>query len=115
MSKTLKLTVTKTWFDMFKAGVKKEEYRENKDYWFARLCNADALVNGDIIFKKFDFVELKNGYSKTSPSLLFEFKGTRIDNDYNMDWGGHLMCDEEGYKNKCFIISVGNEVGRLNC
>ena len=115
MSKTLKLTVNKTWFDMYKSGYKKEEYREKKEYWFTRLCNKDALVNGDILFKQFDFVEFTNGYSKTSPSLLFEFKGSRIGQDYNDDWGGFLMSDEEGYKKDCFIISVGREVGRLNC
>jgi hypothetical protein len=113
--KTLKLTVNKTWFQMIKTGFKKEEYREKKDYWFTRLCNKDALVNGDIVFKHFDFVEFTNGYSKTSPQITMEFKGTRIANDYNMDMGGHLMCDEEGYKEHCFIISLGNEVSRLNC
>ncbi len=127
MSKTLKLTVNKTWFDMFKAGIKKEEYRELKQYWINRLCKKhpmSVIAGGDFMskhtrqqfdFLNFDFVELTNGYSKKSPQLTFEFKGTRIDNDYNMDWGGHLMCDEEGSKNHCFIISVGREVGRLNC
>jgi hypothetical protein len=122
MSKTLKLTVNKTWFDMFKAGIKKEEYRELKQYWIKRLTIDNSLCqmgSNPIAYvinaKEFDFVELTNGYNKKSPSLLFEFKGTRIDNDFNMDWGGHLICDEEGSKKHCFIISVGREVGRLNC
>lgn len=122
MSKTLKLTVNKTWFDMYKAGIKKEEYRELKQYWIKRLLsNTEHLTNADDVkvvgarFNTYDFVELTNGYSKKSPSLLFEFKGTRIGKDYNDDWGGFLMSDEEGFKKDCFIISVGNEVGRLNC
>ena len=122
MSKTLKLTVNKTWFDMYKSGYKKEEYRELKQYWIKRLlsnidhltCKKDVEAVG-ARFLNFDFVELKNGYSKTSPSLLFEFKGTRIGQDYNDDWGGFLKSDEEGYKKDCFIISIGTEVGRLNC
>lgn len=126
MSKTLKLTVNKTWFDMFKSGVKTEELREIKPYWITRLCY-DAFmlekglmnniqINGRFYQpKKYDFIELTNGYSKTSPQITFEFKGTRIGNDYNMSTGGVLMTDEEGYKRDCFIISVGREVGRQNC
>ena len=35
--KTLTLPLKKKWFDMIKTGVKKEEYRERKDYWFNRF------------------------------------------------------------------------------
>ena len=33
----LRLTLKKKWFDMIAAGIKKEEYREWKPYWFNRL------------------------------------------------------------------------------
>ena len=33
----LHLTLKKYWFDMIKSGIKKEEYREIKDYWVKRL------------------------------------------------------------------------------
>ncbi len=120
--KTLKLTVNKTWFKMIKTGFKKEEYRELKQYWIKRLLsNTEHLTNKEDVkavgarFIQFDLVEFTNGYSKTSPQITMEFKGIRIDNDYNMDMGGHLMCDEEGHKEHCFIITLGNEVSRLNC
>lgn len=41
MPKTLQLSLKKKWFDMIKAGIKKEEYRECSDYWinrFQKLC-----------------------------------------------------------------------------
>jgi len=34
----LKLTLSCEWYDMIDAGIKKEEYRETKPYWFRRLC-----------------------------------------------------------------------------
>jgi len=113
---------------MFKAGIKKKEYREIKKHWVSRLCikySAKVIyIGADLIdkhsgdsfeFKKFDFVQFTNGYSKLSPQITFEFKSIRIGDDFNMDWGGHLMCDEEGYKKKCFIITIGSKVGQLNC
>lgn len=127
MSKILKLTVNKTWFDMFKSGIKTEELRELKPYWVNRLCKKypiSVVAGGDFMdkhtgqqfdFLKFDLVQITNGYSKTSPQLTFEFKGTRIGNDYNMSTGGVIMADEEGCKKYCFIISVGSEVSRRNC
>lgn len=36
--KTLTLSMKKQWFDMIKAGVKKEEYRECSEYWISRFC-----------------------------------------------------------------------------
>ena len=35
--KVLTLSVKKEWFDLIKAGEKREEYREIKPYWVARL------------------------------------------------------------------------------
>ena len=35
--KTLTLSLKKQWFDMIKAGEKKEEYREQREYWIKRL------------------------------------------------------------------------------
>lgn len=37
MKKVLTLTVNKEWFSRILSGVKKEEYREIKPYWVARL------------------------------------------------------------------------------
>ena len=35
--KTLTLSLQRKWFDMIKAGIKKEEYREIKPFWIKRL------------------------------------------------------------------------------
>lgn len=34
---TLVLSLKQEWFDLIKAGIKKEEYRELKPYWQKRL------------------------------------------------------------------------------
>lgn len=38
MPKTLQLSLKKNWFDMIKAGIKKEEYREIKPTYLAKFC-----------------------------------------------------------------------------
>lgn len=116
----LRLTLKKQWFDMIASGEKKEEYRDIKKYWAVRLCGS-AQYNGNdkgllpndkstywngfypINFKKFDYVEFKNGYSKDAPLLLVECKG--IDIGYSRKgW-----CPD-GYKDKCFVIQLGKIV-----
>lgn len=73
----LVLPIKKKWFDMIKAGEKKEEYREIKDYYTNRLVpyigggtstahggtyGWDPQIKKEIIFR--------NGYNRESPSLL---------------------------------------------
>ena len=41
--KTLTLSLKLKWFDMIKAGVKKEEYREIKPFWEKRLLDYKAI------------------------------------------------------------------------
>lgn len=106
----LPLALKKKWFDMVKAGVKLEEYREIKSYWFLRLVFRpidvikyigvrDAKVNEDIAklcndafwsktfgFKPFDFVEFKNGYSKNAPRIKVECLGIEI-KEGKPEWG----------------------------
>lgn len=50
--KTLTLSLKKQWFDMIKAGVKKEEYREIGMFWSVRFL-------GVTIAKKFNLVDYK--------------------------------------------------------
>ena len=117
------LTLTKKWFDMIKAGVKLEEYREIKSYWFSRLVFRpldvikyvgvrDAKVNEDIVrlcndafwsktfgFKPFDFVEFTNGYSKNAPKIKVECKGIEIGVGRG-EWGAFE-------DTKYFVIKLG--------
>jgi len=59
----LHLTLKKKWFDMIASGVKREEYRDMKPYWYSRLNN-----------KKYDAIHFRNGYSKDAPNMLVELK-----------------------------------------
>lgn len=43
MGKTLILPLKKKWFDLIKAGIKKEEYREIKPYYIRKFIKFDTL------------------------------------------------------------------------
>lgn len=131
--KTLKLTLKKEWFDLINSGIKTEEYREIKPYWFERLvfdykkpfeyCTAykwsDDLYRIDgvkhvclnkksmIGFVPFTHVEFKNGYSKNAPTIVCEFKGIEIKEGYSA-WGA---IGNEQY----FVIKLGSITERYNC
>jgi len=62
--KILHLTLHKKWFDLIAAGIKKEEYREIKDYWKKRLED-----------QEYDEIHFRNGYAKNAPFIKVEFKG----------------------------------------
>ena len=64
--KVLHLTLKKEWFDMIASGVKKEEYRELKDYWKKRLEG-----------KAFTHVHFRNGYAKDAPVMVCELNAIR--------------------------------------
>ncbi len=56
----LTLPIKKKWFDLIKTGIKKEEYRDIKPYYYSRL---EKHLGKEII------VLLRNGYSRKSPTL----------------------------------------------
>ena len=94
----LHLTLKKQWFDMISKGVKKEEYREIKDYWIKRLKDT-SLKELFHAFIPYDKIVFKNGYAKNAPTMVVEFDGIRIGKG-NTDWGA----DDE----VCFCIKLGN-------
>lgn len=59
--KILPLTLHKEWFDAIASGSKREEYREIKPYWQARL-----------IGKRYDEIHFTNGYGKDKPFMCVE-------------------------------------------
>ena len=63
----LTLPIKKKWFDMIRAGIKTEEYREIKPYYQARFENAwkGSLIGGQATRE----IAFRNGYSKDSPSF----------------------------------------------
>jgi len=67
----LTLPIKKKWFDMIKSGEKKEEYREIKPYYTSRFGFEDEIEKGKhfVTYSVTRDVILRNGYSKTSPSI----------------------------------------------
>ena len=45
--KTLTLSLKKQWFDMIKAGIKKEEYREIKPRYLEMFCTTLGVEYGE--------------------------------------------------------------------
>ena len=99
--KKLTLSLKKKWFDMIKAGVKKEEYREQREYWIKRLLtcsekyldalwdnasaypNSTEILNRDLknLFriKQFDRLVFTLGYPKAGDTeRRLTFKNPRI-------------------------------------
>lgn len=94
----LHLTIKKQWFDMISKGLKKEEYREIKDYWIKRLKDM-SLQDPFHDFIPYDKIVFKNGYAKNAPTMVVNFDGIRIGKG-NKDWGA----DDEVR----FCIKLGN-------
>ncbi len=69
--KVLHLTLHKKWFDEIKAGEKKEEYREAKQYWLKRLFDEKGKP------KEFDVIKFRNGYNKNSRKMFVKFLGLK--------------------------------------
>lgn len=102
MSKVLHLTLKKKWFDMIASGEKKEEYREDKQFWRNRL-----LLRGETgDARLYHFVKFRNGYGKNAPTLLVECKGITAGKarpEWSDNWPGTV-----------FIIKLGNIVSPTN-
>ena len=111
----LQLSLKKQWFEMTKAGIKTEDYREVNIYWFKRLIqdykyfafnhnsgmgliydsevleiikNQRVLING-FLFKEFTTNTMTLGYPKSTDSeriIRFKHAGIEI-REGNPDWG----------------------------
>lgn len=87
--KTLHLILKAQWYNMIEQGIKKEEYREDKDYWKKRLCRYD-----------YDAVCFHYGY--TSRTMTFEIENLRFGTG-NPEWGA-----KEG--KRYFVIKLGERL-----
>lgn len=96
--KTLTLNLKKKWFDMIKAGIKKEEYREMSPYWHNRLYK-----KGDFTFNEYDKVVFTLGYpKKDDKEKRLEFTNVQIHiGEGKEEWGA------EKWK-QYFIITWNN-------
>jgi len=99
----LRLTLKKKWFNMIDSGIKVEEYREIKQYWWQRLCNGKMEdCEGHAEYKEFDYVEFRNGYGKRAPKMLFAFNGIAIGKakpEWSDNWQGDV-----------FVIKLGGKI-----
>lgn len=102
---TLRLTLKKKWFDMIASGEKKEEYREIKPYWDARLTENITFLPENIITRScrhYDYAEFINGYGKYRPRMVFEVDYITTGNG-NPEWGA-----KEG--ERYYIIRLGGRI-----
>ena len=87
----LHLTLKKKWFDMILSGEKKEEYREMKPYWIARLPASD-----------YTHVKFRNGYAKNAPWMIIKL--TSISDGYGNPGLGAPKNEH------CYILRLGKIV-----
>ena len=82
--KTLTLSLKKQWFDMIKAGIKKEEYREIKEYYKKRFGLSDWVYECEsamsaTCIEKYDTLVFTLGYPKADDTeRRLEFKNPKI-------------------------------------
>lgn len=95
--KILYITVKRKWYDMVKAGIKKEEYREIKEYYYPRL-GFRVNRNGKLVrksgFEEFTHVIFRNGYHSNSPQFMIECRGIDIGPavpEWSDNWEGNVF------------------------
>jgi Zn/Cd-binding protein ZinT len=82
MNKILTLNLKREYFEAIKSGVKKEEYREIKEYWTKRLN------------KEFTEIHIKLGYPKATEEdkiLKFKWNGFKIKEITHKQFGNNKI------------------------
>jgi hypothetical protein len=101
----LQLSLKRQWFEMTKAGIKKEDYREITPYWWKRLVQCGECYRNEtdslnkilappnewkmLLAKNFDTTTLTLGYpSSTDTERIIKFKNAGIEiSEGNPEWG----------------------------
>jgi hypothetical protein len=108
-NKTLHLTLKSQWFWMIYNGIKKEEYREIKDFWIKRLCvhkfnNLSFCDLCDCCYtkkhNKFDTITFSLGYAKDRKQFVIELKDIKMKTG-NPEWGAENNINY-------FVLELGN-------
>ena len=76
MTKVLHLNLYRKYFDAIVNGTKTIEYRDKTDYWKKRIEG-----------KEYDIIKFRNGYAKDAPTMLVEYKGYNIGEEYELKLG----------------------------
>lgn len=104
--KILELPLKSTWYLMIELGIKKEEYRETKQYWCKRFLGLDTALfsyrNGyqSCNVKGYTHVRFRYGYTKRT--MLFRIEDIVIGRG-NPEWGAPAE--------NVFIIKLGERTG----
>ena len=94
----LDLPLKAKWYNMIESGIKKEEYREMKPYWYKRLCIPSP--NEKLTFKHINYVRFRYGYTKNT--MMFKIDSITTGKG-NTGWGAP--------KDKnVFIIKFGGKI-----
>ena len=64
------LPIKRKWFDMIESGIKREEYREDTQYWRSRFVK--LITSAETISKKHRCL-LRNGYGADKSTLEIEY------------------------------------------
>ena len=73
MTKILHLNLYRKYFDAIVEGTKTIEYRDKTDYWKKRIEG-----------REYDIIKFRNGYAKDAPTMLVEYKGYNIGEEYEL-------------------------------
>ena len=76
MTKILHLNLYRKYFDAIAGGTKTIEYREKTDYWKKRIEG-----------REYDIIKFRNGYAKDAPTMLVEYKGYNVGEEYELKLG----------------------------
>jgi hypothetical protein len=110
----LTLVVQSKWFELYLENFKKEDYRAITPYWERRLCNDFPAPDQLRQFKQFDFVDIRDGYTKKR--IVFKFDGIRIKSP-NKLWAPPEFHDKRLFAIKmgdlCFTENVYSEIDRV--
>ena len=106
MPSCLQLSLKSKWFEMTKAGIKKEDYREINEYWTKRLVESD-IENPEIGQA---LCALRDGYTQESVNEIYgvKLKHFKIN---KMTLGYPKSTDTERIlrlEHKCIEIRTGN-------
>ena len=98
----LNLVLKKKWFDMISSGEKKEEYREIKPHYTRQF----VLTEDWDVFKKFDVVRFRHGYSTNAPEITLKCLGIEV-RQGKSEWGAE-------HNTEYFVIKLGEILSKHN-
>jgi hypothetical protein len=80
----LRLPLKKKWFEMTKAGIKTEDYREINDYWCRRLLNLDDEMEFGVWCEMLNDLNNPSIWHSTINEIMNYFGANFVKFDYNI-------------------------------